>query len=140
MNKIDRPAIEAKVRALKEHNKPILISCGTYRIKNAVSPLTALKNCTLPEAVALLTEEYAAAALSFGCDLTDVRLVKDGGAGAYLTASRYRTEEETEKSVQQEVDWRIELIRGRWKREASDKSSKKRQILKLQEQLKALEK
>jgi hypothetical protein len=137
-NKLDIPTIEAKVRALQEY-QPQLVSSGWHQVRGKVSPLTALKGCNLREAIELLTEEYTYAAEYFGCSTDDVRLEKTR-SGADLTATRMETEAETEERIKQEVEWRIARIREGWRREASDKSSKKRQIKKLQEQLKQLEK
>ena len=137
-NKIDKPAIEAKVRALKEY-EPQMVSSGWYHVCDKRSPLTALKGCNLQEAVSLLQKEYLKAARQFGCSTADVRLEKNG-ANACLTATRMETVDETEERIKQEVEWRISRIREDWARASNEKSRKKKQIEKLKAELEALEK
>ena len=137
-NKLDIPAIEAKVRALKEY-QPRLVSSGWHQVCGKVNPLTALKGCNLREAIELLTEEYTYAAEYFNCSVDDVRLERHS-TGADLTATRMETEAETEERIQEEVEWRIRRKREEWARAANAKSSKKKQIEKLKAELEALEK
>ena len=137
-NKIDKPAIEAKVRALQEY-QPQRVSSGWHQIGGKVNPLTALKGCNLREAIELLTEEYTYAAEYFNCNVDDVRLERHR-TGADLTATRMETEAETEGRIQQEVEWRISRIREDWARASNEKSRKKKQIEKLKAELEALEK
>ena len=137
-NKLDIPAIEAKVRALQEY-QPRLVSSGWHKIGGKVNPLSALKGCNLREAVELLTEEYTYAAEYFNCSVDDVRLERHR-TGADLTATRMETEAETEERIKQEVEWRISRIREDWARASNEKSRKKKQIEKLKAELEALEK
>ena len=136
MGRLNRKAIEAEIRKTKITERQV-ITAGWYRIDDKMSTITAIKGLSLTPLIEKLTEEFQAAAKSFGVPLESV-IIEKSGANSHLTASRLETDKEIEERVQYAVENKVSEIQRNKRWAAEEKYRKKKRIQKLQEELENL--
>ena len=141
MERVNRKEIEEKVRKTSIVKRQI-ITAGWYEVKGKRSIHTAINGCNLQETIDLLKEEFNNASKKLGVPVESIIVEKSkwSSSNAHLTASRLETDEEIERRIEHEVNYRVLEIQETKKRASAEKYRKKKQIEKLQKELEELQK